>query len=263
MKKRINNIFSRDQKTFIMAMDHGTVMDIGQSFHDPASIIDAALEGGIDAILTTTGIASQYAHIMGNTGLILRIDGGMTVKHPDGRLFGDTFGSFSVRESVRLGADGVICMLYSNLPDQVGQLDRISKIYSECKDYGISLCIETLPGGFTNEEYQTVDNIGFACRLACEFGADFVKAPYTATMSEYRQRVVMPCYKPLIILGGGNVKTDRDLLETTKDAMDAGCKGVAYGRTIWGHSNVKGICKALNGIIHNGMSVDEAMKYLT
>lgn len=263
MKKRTHNIFARDGKTMILAFDHGTVMDIRSAAPDPGTILRDALDAGVDTVLTTAGIASAYSDVIGNTSLLIRVDAGRTIKHPVEGVFRDTYQTFSVAECARLGADGIICMLFPNLDDQKSQLERIGRYFEECNKYGLGFCIEVLPGGFTNPELETVDNIGYACRLACDFGADFVKAPYVQDDKQsYLENVIQPCYKPLIVLGGGGKQTDRQLLQSTRDSLDAGCSGIAYGRVIWGHKNVKGICSALLKVIHEDASVDDALRLL-
>ena len=62
--------------------------------------------------------------------------------------------------------------------------------------------------------------------------------------------------------GGAKVNDDRAVLQSAKDAMDAGCKGLMIGRNVWGHSNIAGMARALNAIVHGNASVDEALKEL-
>lgn len=262
MKKRMHNIFAEDGKTFILAFDHGTVLNIGEHAPDPARIINDAHESGVDTFLTTVGVAESYTNEIGDMGLILRIDGGTTHVNPCGKVFEQVYSGFSVEDCNRVGSDGVIAMQFTQMDEEVSYLKRCTWYYSECKKYGQVLCLEAVPGGFSYPEYVTVENVGFAVRLACELGADFVKAPFVGNAEDYKKVVVDRCYKPLVVLGGGGKKTDMEILTEIKTAMDAGCKGVAYGRAIWGHQNVKGICSAISRIIHDDATVEQALKLI-
>ena len=44
--------------------------------------------------------------------------------------------------------------------------------------------------------------------------------------------------------------------------MDAGARGVAMGRNIWGHQRVKEMTQAIGAIVHRNASVEEALAIL-
>jgi DhnA family fructose-bisphosphate aldolase class Ia len=46
-----------------------------------------------------------------------------------------------------------------------------------------------------------------------------------------------------------------------RGAMDAGASGVVFGRNIWQSPNPAGMVRALNTVIHDEASVEEAMGY--
>lgn len=259
MKKRMHNIFKEDGKTFILAFDHGAVMDIGVQAPDPRRIIESVRDGGADVLLTTGGVADTFTDDIGGMGLIIRADGGTTIKGASGSVFEQLCTSFSIEECNRLGADGVIAMHFSHVEDEVSSIQQSTRYYTECKKYGLCLCIEAVPGGFSLPQQQTIENIAFSARLACEMGADFVKVPFTGDIRSYREQVVDRSFKPVIVLGGGGKKSDTEILTDVRCAMDAGCKGIAYGRLLWAHPNIKGICSAIAKIIHEDATVEKAL----
>lgn len=262
MKKRWNNIFQPDGKTFILAIDHGTVLDVSSLIPDTGKVIRTALENGVDTILTTFGVAEEYTESIGGAGLILRLDTGTTVMHPSGKVFDKMVNTFSVEDAVKLGADGVVCLGNTHIQEEVDYLKNISMFYSDCRKWGMVFCAEMIPGGFLDPSKVTVKNVAFACRIGAEYGADFIKAPYVGDSTSFKEKIIDTCFKPVVILGGGNPKTDVELLRIVKDSIDAGGKGVAFGRCIWGNKNLPGICRAVSMIIHDGVSVQEAAKEL-
>ena len=66
---------------------------------------------------------------------------------------------------------------------------------------------------------------------------------------------------PVIIAGG--VKAGiKDLLEITKQSIDVGGAGVAYGRNVFQAENPRKVVKALYLVVHKNYSVSEALKEL-
>ena len=49
----------------------------------------------------------------------------------------------------------------------------------------------------------------------------------------------------------------------TRDVMDAGAAGVTYGRFVITYPHITALVKTLSQVIHNGMSVKEAMTLLS
>ena len=264
MKKRLANLMGKDGKTFILAMDHAMLMDVGMKLKNPREVVATAMSSGADALLTTAGTAEYCLKQIGRSGLLIRTDCGTSVTHWSGKVFTNSYETASVEMADRLGADGVINMLITHMKsgdEEERSVARNAKAADLCNRYGMALCIEAIPGGFVYPENQTIESIGFTSRLACEMGADIVKSLFIND-KEYAGRVVETCYRPLIVLGGGNAKTDKELLESTKAAMDMGCKGVAYGRVVWSHQNMEKICQALAMIIHEDATVDQALEVL-
>jgi DhnA family fructose-bisphosphate aldolase class Ia len=56
--------------------------------------------------------------------------------------------------------------------------------------------------------------------------------------------------------------TDRDVLETVQGMLEAGGAGVFFGRNVWQHQNPTAMTRALCEVIHEGVSVSEALENL-
>ena len=74
--RRLGNIFSKDKKTVIVAMDHGLGLDVYPAMKNTGEILSAVSEAGADAFLTGYGLARRYQEELKGKGLILRVDGG-------------------------------------------------------------------------------------------------------------------------------------------------------------------------------------------
>jgi len=262
MKRRFYNIFAEDSKTFVLAMDHGVVMDVGEMIASPEHVIKESVAGGIDAILTSYGVATQFCKAIGNKGLILRVDGGTTVLHPNGVIFDRLTQAFRVEDAIKIGADGIMCMGWLGVSSEEVTIRNLANYASECNKYGLVFGAEMIPGGFGDEDIATLENIAFSNRLGAEYGADFIKSPFTGEATEFRDKVVNTCFKPIVVLGGGANRSDLEILSMVHDAMEAGCKGVVIGRSIWRHKRIRKLCRAISGIIHENFSIEKGMEIL-
>jgi fructose-bisphosphate aldolase/2-amino-3,7-dideoxy-D-threo-hept-6-ulosonate synthase len=67
---------------------------------------------------------------------------------------------------------------------------------------------------------------------------------------------------PVLIAGGPKMASDRDVLQMVWEALDAGGAGVSMGRNVFGADDVRGMCRALAGLLHEGLSVEDALRRL-
>ncbi len=259
MKRRWHNIFRDDRKAFVLAMDHGMGLNVLPEMKNPGEIIKRARSGGVDAILTSFGIAYNFQKELGNMGLILRIDGGSSQIATEGA---PTENLYSVEDAVRLGADGILCMGFPGSKDEHMTIKNIAANAADSAKWGLVFGIEMLPFGFQKvPEARTPENVALACRMGAELGADFIKTQFVGDKETFH-RIVEGCYRPILVLGGERSNSDEDLLRMVKDAMDAGASGVVFGRNIWKHPNIEGISRAISKIVHENAEVEKAMEEL-
>jgi len=114
---------------------------------------------------------------------------------------------------------------------------------------------------YPREKNLDPDVVARAARIAFEVGADIVKTFYTGEGESFRA-VVQSCPLPILILGGPKVESDEQLLRMVRDALDAGAAGIAFGRNVWQRDNPVAAVKALRAMVHEGSSVEEALRVL-
>jgi class I fructose-bisphosphate aldolase len=79
----------------------------------------------------------------------------------------------------------------------------------------------------------------------------------------FTKKVVEGCPVPVVIAGGPKVGSDEELLKMVYDAVVvAGGAGLSIGRNVFQHRDVAKITKALSEIVHNKITVEEALKIL-
>ncbi len=250
--RREKQLFRADGRTVIIAMDHGTGLNVLPDLNDTGSVLGKIVSGGADAVLTSYGIASRYEEVLAGTRLLMRLDGGnsMLSKNPAGNQV------FSPEDAVSIGSDGCACMGFPGASNEVETLSRLSRYAVDAHRFGLPLLAEMLPGGFGPEPAKSVENIRLAARIGAECGADIIKTVFAGTVKEFRT-VVDGCFRPLVILGGEKSADLAGLFLVIEQAMEAGAAGVAIGRNVWRHPDPEGVVQALVDLVHNGKKASE------
>ena len=251
MKNRLNKIFKNDGKTFILAMDHGSGLNVLPELAEPEKIIDIAIHNGVDAIICTYGIYKRFSKYFENIPAIIRADGGSSAI---GKGNSKTLGVIDVEDVVKLGGDGVVCMCFP------GADYELQHFVTDGDKWGIPICAEVLPKGWDSSNW-TPDNLTFVSRVGAEMGADYIKTQYTGDKESFA-KLTSSVFAPVIILGGPGNGTPEALLTSIKESLESGGAGVAIGRSIWKHSNPAAYCRAIASIIHDNATVEEAMEIL-
>jgi len=255
--RRMRRIFAGDGRTVIVALDHAAYFGPMAGLERPGEVLRAVVEAGADAVLTTAGIATRFGEDLGRVGLILRADGGSTVRNPQPAGIQQVL---SVERALRLGADALACMGMIGFPDESASLRVLVDLVDACSRWEMPVLAEMLVQGRDGGK-PTVKDVAFAARVGAELGADFVKTLYAGPPEAYRI-VVEACYVPVVVLGGEKAADDQAVLEAVAGAMAAGAAGVAIGRNVWQHPDPAGMVRALVALVHGGAMVDEALREL-
>lgn len=250
--RRLGHIFRPDGRTLIVAMDHAAIFGPGKGLEQPATTIGKVVAGGADAIMTSFGIAKQFARELAPVGLILRADGAPTKLGPDvpAPIW------FGVEAALRLGADALCISAFPGHHTERETLDNLASVAREAHAWGLALQAEMVPGGMgSGAALRTVENIALAARLGAELGGDWVKVPYVPGFDQVTSR----CFTPVVILGGSRRDCVAELLAEVKAAMMAGAAGITMGRNIFESDDPEAMTAALSAIIHDDASVEEAL----
>ncbi|MBX3142054.1 MAG: hypothetical protein KF875_14965 [Trueperaceae bacterium] len=253
--RRLQRVFREDGRTLIVAMDHGSYMNVLPQAADPGRILDEVREAGADAVLTTLGIATTYTDRLGGMGLILRLDGSGSMLDQ-----GSTFEQrYTIEDGLRVAADAVAAMGFPG-EGRGETLHNLGRIASQCTAWNMPLLAEMMPGGF-NPSLHTPENITLASRIGVELGADIIKTTYTGDVESFKA-LTAGVFAPVVVLGGNRKGELVDLLTMVHDSLQGGASGVAVGRNVWQHENAGGVVRALARIIHDGATVAQAAKEL-
>jgi DhnA family fructose-bisphosphate aldolase class Ia len=77
------------------------------------------------------------------------------------------------------------------------------------------------------------------------------------------EKVVKACPSRVVIQGGDVGNTAEDYIKMTREALDVGVGGVTFGRFVWEYRDITSLVKTLRSVIHEGISVKEAVEMLS
>ena len=140
-------------------------------------------------------------------------------------------------------------------------LRDFGEVAQKALEWGMPLLAMVYPRGPKIKDSYDPDIIAHCARLGAELGADVVKVSYTGSSETFR-KVVEGCPVPVVIAGGPKMDSDKAVLEMVKGAIEAGGAGVSIGRNAFQHKDPRKIVRAIARIVHENISVEEAMKEL-
>ena len=236
----------KNNRTIIIPMDHGlTVGPIRGIEKDLGDIVNKIALGGANAVLGHIGIP-LYAHrgYGPDIGLILHLSGSTSLSPESNyKVLVNT-----VLEAVKLGADGVSLHINIGTKSDPEMLETLGKVSRECREYGIPLLAMMYPRGENIEDEYNVEVVKIAARVAAELGADIVKTNWTGDPDSFKE-VVNGCMSPVIIAGGEKAGINY-ILEITKQSIEVGGSGVAYGRNVFQADDPTKVVRALYLIVN-------------
>jgi len=272
---RLNRLFHPvSRRCFDVAIDHGFFNEFGflTGIEDIGAAVRTVVQANPDAIQLTVGQAHHLQSLPGRLkpSLVLRLDvANVYGKKLPRRLYSQMIAD-PVEQALRLDA-ACMCVNLFQIPGEpeVGEqcVENILRLKPACERYGMPMMVEPLvfqpnekAGGYMvdGDEKKIIPLV----RQAAELGADIIKADPTDNVQLYHQVIAAAGSVPVLVRGGGKVG-DREILQRTHDLLAQGASWIVYGRNIIQHANPVAITQALMGIVHQGLSVDQAFKIVS
>lgn len=247
----------------IFAFDHGVEhgpSDFTKDTLSARAVLEKAVDL-VDAVMLTPGIARLSWDLWGGrTALIVKVTGKTSLRPEEQKLLQSTFGS--VNSAVALGADAVAATVYWGSQYEDAMLDKWFSIKEAADSLGLPCLQLAYPRGPAIKNIYDVEVVKYGARAAAESGADLIKTYYTGDAETFAEVVKSASGIPVLMSGGPKRSRDIDFLVDVFNVMRAGGKGVVVGRNVFQHRNPRGMLRAINAIVHEGRSPEEAAKLI-
>jgi class I fructose-bisphosphate aldolase len=256
---RLERMMDRNtKKTVIVPLVHGVGMGPLEGIKDIANTVDVVSLAGANAIILNKGIVERAHRRRGkDIGLIIHLTGSYGGS--------DQVQVCTVEEALRIGADAVrmtIPVSHSYNGQNGNMLKSLGEITKTASYWGMPLLAMVVVGENGQATQEELELMIRGARIGAEIGADIISMPYPGSLEGVRD-VVNSVPAPIIVMGGGKVENEREILELVKNSLQAGAMGVSVGRNVFQHSKPGNMIKAISSIVHNGASVAQAAKILT
>lgn len=163
-----------------------------------------------------------------------------------------------VEEAIRLGADAISVGCIMGGPEQAQQLSFLGQITKAAGSAGLPVVAHIYPKGPMVENSFDPKNLAYCVRAGAELGVDIIKTLWSGSADTFKE--VVDCCPAMVALAGGDMGKDLvSFLTNTRQALDIGVGGVTYGRFVWQHENPTAVIRALDAMINDDCSVDEAI----
>lgn len=239
---RLNRILKKG-KMLCIPLDHGISSGPIEGIKNIVNLIEITQDFGLTCFLVNKGIIKSLPFAP-HIGIIAHMSAATSLgPDPNNKIL-----MGSVKEAIRLGADGVSLHINIGSKEEPKMLYKLGMVADECNEWNIPLIAMMYPRGENIKNPHEASVVSHAARIGAEAGADIVKTVYTGDVNSFKE-VIKSCPVPVVIAGGPKSNTDTEILQMCKDAMKAGAIGVTFGRNIFQHPKPNEIIKALHSII--------------
>ena len=253
---RLGRLFDKESgRSFVAAFDHGLTTKVPPESGSPTEVVERIVSScEPDGVLISPGTLNRTSHLFAFRGApipLLRAD--IILNDERVKDLGEQHRVLcSPTDAAALGAGGIVMFLILGV--ETGQMfadntRAIANAAGEAHRLGLPLIVETVLWGSRITDRRDPDMLAFGCRMAAELGADAIKTEYTGD-PETMKPVIEGCGVPVLTLGGPKGDSEEELIQMTREAMDAGAKGIVYGRNIWQADDPARISSSIREVVH-------------
>ena len=245
---RLQRIFNRETgRAIIVPMDHGVSVGPIEGIENIHKTVSDMADGGADAVLMHKGLCRCCFRASGegkDVGLIIHLSASTSLS------------SYSNKKRLVCTVDElaqtIVNFTESDMLADLGEVARVAEEWSMPL-----LAMLYARGPRISNEYDPAV-VAHCARVGVELGADIVKVPYTGDIDSFAD-VIAGCCVPVVIAGGPRTETTREFLEMVDNSLKAGGSGLSVGRNVFQHPKRVQLVRALRGLVHQGLSLDEAL----
>ena len=254
---RLSRLFGQGNAV-VVAVDHGLYNGPLPGLLDLPRVI--ASVKAADAILTSPGMVAHCKSAFMNRGapaLVVRLNWGTQYATQWGYETAQSVRVISAHDALSLGADIALVGLSLKTGDEAldaKNVEVLSAYVAEKRLAGIPLIGEFFPAGAEDVPPESLhDLIAVGCRVTAELGVDAIKTFFTG---ERFSEIAAATPVPILTLGARKVPRERDALLLAQMSVQAGSRGVVFGRNVVQARDPARFLTALKEVVKDGHSAD-------
>jgi DhnA family fructose-bisphosphate aldolase class Ia len=260
---RVNKIFNGKKNLVISALDH--VMEYGDQpgIEDSEQAILRCMD--TDALLMSRFMLKRHASLFKSRNApvpVVRINWSSSFYYPLDYRGGFTRVATTVEDAVQAGGEVIICSLFlenENEQMETENVEIFSEIVRQKEKLGIPLIGECyLVEHKDKTPEQNHLKVKRITRVMTELGADLIKCFITNNFQDVVNNLPVPAFT----IGAEKLNNDLDVLKKAAVSVAQGARGIIFGRNIFMADNPRKLVKALNEVMNDGVSPEEAYKKL-
>jgi len=257
---RLGRFLGEGKNVAVVALDHGAEFGPIEGIMDLRGALDNL--GEADGILVNPGVIGSCSDFFARPAapaMIVRLTWTTSYCFPWNYKEAHTCTLLSAGEALEAGADLVMacCILQSG--DESLDRDNVrifADAAAEAREAGIPMIGELYP--LRAEELPRDElhkQIYRGARILAELGADAIKTFYTGPKFN---EIVESAGVPLLVLGASKKAKETDALRMAHDAVEAGARGVVFGRNVFQAEDPAAFLSALAKVVHREATPEEA-----
>ena len=261
MRSLADSSLSRDGKVLILAMDHGLEhgpvdFEPVPETIDPEAVFDIATHDAVTAMAVQKGVAeTYYPSYEDDVSLLAKLNGTSNL------WMGEPYSpqNWSVDYAAELGADAIGYTVYAGSNHEPEMFQEFRDAQERAREHDLPVVMWSYPRGQGLKNDRKDETIAYASRIALELGADVAKVKYPGT-PEGMEWAVDAAGDVKVIMSGGSKTDDLAFLKMVEGTINAGGSGLAVGRNVWQRDNPIEILDALEKVIFEEQSAEEALE---
>ena len=250
MKNRLSRIFRPDTgKTVMLAIDHGYFQGPTTGLERPDVNI-VPLMPYADAIMLTRGILRTTVPPSLTRAVVMRCSGGPSIL----KELSDEELAVDIEDAIRMNVAAITLQIFVGGEYETRSIHNMTRLVDMGLRYGIPTMAVTAVG---KDMVRDAKYFRLACRMAAELGAQIVKTYY---VPEDFETITASCPVPIVMAGGKKI-SELEALTMSWSAIQGGASGVDMGRNIFQSDSPLAMMKAVNKVVHEQFSPEDAFDY--
>jgi DhnA family fructose-bisphosphate aldolase class Ia len=163
----------------------------------------------------------------------------------------------TIQHALRIGVTGISMHINLGVPEEAEMLRELGQVSEEAYQWGLPLLAMFNIYEHTGVQSSSWKKIAHAVRIAGELGVDIVKVPMCAEQDRTVD-IIQSFPIPVLFAGGEQMGDKLEMFTKIHHTLSSGARGICIGRNVFEDKDPAAMCRALNGLVHEGLTPEEA-----